>query len=198
MAFIFTMSSPPPRPATTPANPQPRSILKPSQPRVMSGSPVAADDRLSVIMENGDAPPPPVPVKASHRPHYRRWQLGSPPSFRFESPPPPYVEVLGPHGEKLSDVRNNKHIARRGGWKRLCIIMFVLMIIVIALAVGLSVGLKKSRSRYVISVLRRADAFNADFYRFPVIPRTGILLRAHRPLSPRSLMVHSPWAPTPW
>jgi hypothetical protein len=49
----------------------------------------------------------------------------------------------------LSDVRNNKHIARRGGWKRLCIIVIVLLFVVIALAVGLGVGLKnKKKSRY--------------------------------------------------
>lgn len=135
MAFIFTMRSPTPDTAVAP--------------NTTAAQPGSIDERLSTIMENGDAPPPPTTVKASHRPSYRRWQLGSPPSFRFESPPPPYIEDIGPHGEKLSDVRNNKHIARRGGWKRLCILLIVLTAVIVALAVGLAVGLKKSKPTYV-------------------------------------------------
>ncbi|KAI9682282.1 MAG: hypothetical protein M1817_000336 [Caeruleum heppii] len=99
-------------------------------------------------MENGDAPSPspPIPPKASHRPYARRF-LGSPPRFGHESPPPPYSpysSVTGPNGEKLSDVRNNKFIARRGGWKRLCLIIGAL-ILALALGVGLGVGLRKKR-----------------------------------------------------
>ena len=141
MAFIFTLRSSPP-PSTSPLARKTNSMGS------ARGEPGSIDDRLSTIMENADAPlPPPTPPAASHRPQNRRWQLGSPPAFRFESPPPPYIEDMGPHGEKLSDVRNNKYIARRGGWKRLCILLIILLAVVIALAVGLGVGLKKKSSR---------------------------------------------------
>ena len=116
-------------------------------------SPQDTNGRLEVIMEHGDGPPlTPEAVKTSHRPFTRRYQHGNPPPFRQGSPPPPYSVyggILGPNGEKLSDMRNNKYIAKRGGWKRLCAVALVLVIVIVGLAVGLAVGLKKKPSRYV-------------------------------------------------
>ncbi|KAL8702590.1 MAG: hypothetical protein Q9201_004249 [Fulgogasparrea decipioides] len=102
--------------------------------------------RLSIIEEDGDIPP--VPAKAHHRPFHRRWNLGEPPRFSFETPPPKYSvwDVTGPKGEKLSDVRNNKHIARRGGWRRICLIALLVIAVIVGLVVGLAVGLKKKNS----------------------------------------------------
>ncbi|KAI9705911.1 MAG: hypothetical protein M1836_005317 [Candelina mexicana] len=99
-------------------------------------------NRLSAIAEDGDAPA--IPQKAAHRPASRRFGLGHPPRHDHESPPPPYTsfaDVLGPNGEKFNDVRNNKHIARRGGWKRLCIIGIVAAAVIVGLVVGLVVGM---------------------------------------------------------
>ncbi len=58
-------------------------------------------------------------------------------------------DVTGPKGEKLEDLRNNAYVARRGGWKRICLIALVVIACIVALAVGLAVGLHKKHSRYV-------------------------------------------------
>lgn len=107
---------------------------------------VPQDQRLSVIAEDGDVPPVQAgPRKAHHRPFSRRWNLGDPPRHSYEKSPPAYSvwNVTGPRGEKLTDVRNNKYIARRGGWKRLLILALILATILAALIVGLVVGLRK-------------------------------------------------------
>ena len=107
------------------------------------------DQRLSVIAEDGDAAPvQAVSPKAHHRPFSRRWNLGDPPRHSYEKPPPAYSvwNVTGPRGEKLSDVRNSKFIARRGGWKRLLILAFIIAAVLVALIVGLVVGLGKKHN----------------------------------------------------
>ncbi|KAL8630416.1 hypothetical protein Q9189_003900 [Teloschistes chrysophthalmus] len=109
----------------------------------------ASVPRLSIIEEDA-ANIPPIPPKAHHRPFHRRWNLGEPPRFSFETPPPKYSlwdATKGPKGEKLADVRNNKHIARRGGWRRICLIALLLVASIVALAVGLAVGLNRKNSQ---------------------------------------------------
>jgi hypothetical protein len=75
--------------------------------------------------------------------------------LHHELSPPAYSQfdgtrVEGPKGEKLADVRkgiaNNKHIAKRGGWKRLALIATIIILCAIALGVGLGVGLHKRHS----------------------------------------------------
>ena len=108
------------------------------------------DARLSVIAEDGPVPPvPPVPQRAYNRPFSRIWH-GDPPRHSYENSPPRYSvwDATGPKGEKLVDVRNNKYIARRGGWRRFFIIAIVAIAILIALIVGLVVGLHEKHSRY--------------------------------------------------
>ncbi|KAL9023931.1 MAG: hypothetical protein Q9196_006875 [Gyalolechia fulgens] len=92
-----------------------------------------------------------MPPKAHHRPFHRRWNLGDPPSISFENSPPNYSvwDTTGPKGEKLAEVRNNKHIARRGGWKRICLIALLTIGVIVALVVGLVVGLRKKTSNHV-------------------------------------------------
>ena len=115
-------------------------------------SPSAANDvaRLSIIEED-DVPQPRSP-RASHRPFNRRWK-DDPPRHSFEASPPEYNvwDTEGPKGERLFDLRNHKHIARRGGWKRLLLIILVIVAALIALAVGLGVGLtrKNVNNRFV-------------------------------------------------
>ena len=69
--------------------------------------------------------------------------------------PPEYNvwdDVQGPRGEKLKDLRNHKHLVRRGGWKRLIIILVLVLALLTALGVGLGVGLTmryQRNSKYV-------------------------------------------------
>jgi len=108
------------------------------------------DTRLSIIAEDV-VPPPPLPERTHNRFFNRRWNIGEPPRHSFETPPPKYSvwDATGPKGEKLGDVRNNKYIARRGGWRRLLIIGILFVAITVALVVGLVIGLRKKNSRSV-------------------------------------------------
>jgi hypothetical protein len=94
---------------------------------------------LSAILEDGDDPAPPVPLRAQNRPLNKHFELGTPPKHNFERPPPAYSYfdgIKGPNGEKLADLRNNKHIARRGGWKRLALIALIVVLCLVGLVVG--------------------------------------------------------------
>ncbi|MCJ1404319.1 hypothetical protein MMC11_007544 [Xylographa trunciseda] len=123
-----------------------RTISQLSLPRPNEG-------RLSIIVEDGDVPPvSQVPSKSQRRPFSRIFFPASPPRHSFESPPPRYSpwDVPGPKGEKLTvlrnNINNNRHIAGRGGWKRLVLLVLVVIAVIIALAVGLTIGLRKSNS----------------------------------------------------
>jgi len=89
----------------------------------------------------------------------RKLIFGAPPRHNYEGSPPPYSGfdlsgVEGPKGEKLADIRknvtenvkNNKFVAKRGGWKRLAIAAAVLTCIIVGLVVGLVVGLYNPHS----------------------------------------------------
>ena len=139
MAFIFTMRS-------TPAGSMHRRDL-------------ASPGPLPAISEDGGPAftprrPPPVPPRASNRPAHKHFGLGMPPRFNYEGSPPDYnpfdiTGVEGPNGEKLADVRkgfyNNKHIAKRGGWKRLSVLAIIVILCIVALVVGLVVGLRNRK-----------------------------------------------------
>ncbi|MCJ1245969.1 hypothetical protein MMC30_003173 [Trapelia coarctata] len=130
----------------TPDRPSLRGLpRKVSQPNLSASS----DLRLSVIAEDGDVQLPPRAVTKTHnRPFSRRWNLGNPPRHSYEKSPPEYSlrDESPPKKQRFMAIRNNKQLAKRGGWKRLlCIILFLIAVIV-ALAVGLSVGLKKHNS----------------------------------------------------
>ena len=106
----------------------------------------SVDHRLSIIDEDHPSPPhgsPPQP-KAQNRPFNRRF-IGEPPRYSSGHSPPRYTfwAVTGPKGEKLEDLRNNAYIAKRGGWKRMCVIAWLIIILVVGLAVGLGVGLSR-------------------------------------------------------
>ena len=106
-----------------------------------------AENRLDIIQEDGVSPPP-MPEKVHHnnnRPFSRGWAFGNPPRHSFDERPPRYTlwDVMGPKGESFHDVRNNKYIAQRGGWKRICLIFLLVLMIVVAVVVGLAVGLSK-------------------------------------------------------
>lgn len=120
----------------------------------------STDARLSIIVEDGN-PPPPRPQKAHyfHRPFNRHWNLvdDDPPRPSFDRSPPQYSlwDATGPKGVRLWEVRKNHRVRRRGGWKRTILIAFVVTIAAVALAVGLVVGLKKNSKRYGSSLAFR-------------------------------------------
>ena len=135
-------------------NPNRQQVYTPRRSRSRATSLAnSVDHRLSIIDEDNPSPPqqpdplPPRPTKTSHRPFHRRFGIGEPPKYEGESSPPGYTfwDVTGPRGEKFEDIRNNPYIARRGGWKRLCLIFWVLLVIIIALSVGLGVGLANNK-----------------------------------------------------
>lgn len=109
-----------------------------------SGRRVSVEPRLGAIEEDGGMLPD-SPPKAHNRPLERMFQLGFPPRRSQERAPPPYSEwdeVTGPRGEKFTDVRNNRHLVGRGGWKRFCLIALIVLALIVALVVGLVVGLR--------------------------------------------------------
>lgn len=54
--------------------------------------------------------------------------------------------VLFRKDAKLEALRNNRHIAKRGGWWRLILIVAIIVAAIIALALGLVFGLRKTKS----------------------------------------------------
>jgi len=108
-----------------------------------------AGDRLSVILENGDASFAPRKSPRSSR----QWSKKSSSlagTTLYEGPEDVYDQPGDRNAEKLEQLRNNAQIAKRGGWKRLALCIILLIIVVIAIVVGVVVGLKKKRntSRY--------------------------------------------------
>lgn len=95
-------------------------------------------DQLPAIQEDGDgAPAPPIPFKAQHRQNRHRFSW-APPKHSFEKSPPAYASL-----EKVDHLRTIPQIAKRGGWKRLCLIGSVVVLCLVGLIVGLVVGLRK-------------------------------------------------------
>jgi len=109
---------------------------------------------LPAISEDGTSsvePRPPIPLRASNRPPNKHFALGAPPRHNYDSPPA-YShfsfddDAERPNAEKLAAARNgvlnNKHIAKRGGWKRLLVIAIVVILCIVGLVVGLVIGLR--------------------------------------------------------
>ena len=118
--------------------------------RSRRGSAATSIDALLPMIEE-DHPSPPLPVepppKTHNRPFSQRFR-SNPPRYSDKNGPPGYTlsDVIGPKGERFEDLRDNKFIARRGGWKKLCLIGAVVLIVVIALVVGLAVGVTMRKS----------------------------------------------------
>jgi hypothetical protein len=137
MSFIFTMRS-------TPTSSLHRRDAS-------SGSPLPAisEDGTSSFAESRH--PPPIPARASNRPAHKHFGLGALPRRSYDSPPE-YShfsfddEGERPNAEKLAAARkgvlNNKHIAKRGGWKRLFVLATIVSLCIVGLVVGLVIGLR--------------------------------------------------------
>lgn len=139
----------------------------PAQKRISS----PASQRLTTITEGGGSPDidaaPPIPRRSSRRnsggaahslSHSKRWS-GS--TGATAVAPPPYSWVAEPvddaastvpnpaDDEKLARLRRGEdpdYNKRRGGFKRLAVIIGIALLIVIALAVGLGMGLTQKKS----------------------------------------------------
>jgi len=116
------------------------------EPASSSSLPAISEDESSFLEHR----PPPIPPRASNRPSHKHFALGAPPRFNSEGSPPACshfdTKAEGPNGEKLAEIRkgivNNKHIAKRGGWKRLVLIGIIVILCIIGLVVGLVIGLR--------------------------------------------------------
>ncbi len=127
----------------------------PSQPRRPRSSHSHKAPRLGAISEDNAtmAPdlPPKLPPRAHNRPLQRMFHLGFPPLYGAHGEKAPdypddfrdFNDVKGPRGENFQDLRHNRHITKRGGWKRLVVIACVVVILIVALAIGLGVGLSR-------------------------------------------------------
>jgi hypothetical protein len=122
------------------------------EPSSLSSLPAISEDSASFVATR-EAPP--VPPRAWNRPSHKQFGLVAPPVLSFDRSLPAYNQfddtgLEGPNGEKLVELRNgigsNKHIAKRGGWKRLALIALIAILCIIALVVGLVVGLRKKNS----------------------------------------------------
>jgi hypothetical protein len=105
---------------------------------------------LGPIDENGGMGPD-IPQRSQYRPMARFLHTFQPSGAREPPPYTAYNDVTGPRGEKFSDVRNNRHVAKRGGWTRVLLIALIVLLLMAGLGVGLGVGLTRSKSaRYFI------------------------------------------------
>lgn len=123
--------------------PQPKRISTP------------AGRRLSVILENGSSESQGAKTRESHRTSVRKSGLspaladarrGSLDEQSGDSSG--YSYSVWSDGEKrLAAIRNHKQITKRGGWKKLGLLLLLLLLLIVGLAAGLAVGLKKKSSR---------------------------------------------------
>jgi hypothetical protein len=98
---------------------------------------------LGPIDEEGGMRPD-IPQRSQYRPMTRFLH----PFQSSDAREPPFTEyndVTGPRGEKFSDLRNNRHVAKRGGWTRVLLIALIVLLLIVGLAVGLGVGLTRSK-----------------------------------------------------
>jgi len=111
---------------------------------------------------------PDIPQRSQYRPMAR---LLHPFQFSTAREPPvtDYNDVTGPRGEKFSDLRNNRHVAKRGGWTRVLILVLIGLLLISGLAVGLGVGLTKSdqSQRYLIAKPLSMSAAHVNLYSTP-------------------------------
>jgi hypothetical protein len=103
---------------------------------------LATATSLGPIDEEGGMRPD-IPQRSLNRPMARFFQM----PFQTRAPPPyaEYHDVTGPRGEKFSDLRNNRHVAKRGGWTRVLLIALIVLLVIVGLAVGLGVGLTRPK-----------------------------------------------------
>jgi hypothetical protein len=131
-----------------------KQIVEPQTKRIST----PAGQRLSIILENGDAGAAAAKARDLHRASMRKSGLASamvgdvPRESIDEGNGSGYTYSVWSDGEKFAAIKNHKQITKRGGWKRVGIIVGVVLLLIIVLGVGLAVGLKKKKaaSRYAL------------------------------------------------
>lgn len=161
----------------------------------------AIDEDNASFLSNSTKPP--VPPRALNRPQGHGRYLG--PGFGSGSAqgwidsdgsegPPSYNTSDDGRNEKdrFAELRRgfeeNKHISKRGGWRRLLLLFLILLVIGVALGVGLGVGLKKKNS-WVSSLLLSKSTLMC-FKGMQPIPRPQV----HHQYPPRAALqeMHKP------
>lgn len=150
-----------------------------------------SENRLSIIAEDEAHTPsnrrpsllPSLPssrsIPTSHRPSHRRW-TDNPPRPSYEASPPEYDvwdanTTPSRRRRFVTGVRANRQVARRGGWKRLLIFLFVVLLVVIGLAVGLGVGLGRRNSASGNSLSGSASNSNSS----PTFPQGSYAINVY-------------------
>jgi hypothetical protein len=139
------------------------------------------ENRLSIIDEDSDRtyrPAPRVPPRAINRPLGRMFGLTLS-RGPHGGPPPPYSEydgVIGPKGEKFSDVRENRRFLskkRRGGWKRLIVIAILVAAVLVGIVVGVIYGLyeKSKKAKYVLPLSTHSHQHHPNNHPAPPPPQ---------------------------
>jgi hypothetical protein len=108
---------------------------------------------------------PAIPPRSLRRNSNRNFAVVGASTLNHQDNPPSYWEddnsIDGKDPEKLSrwtkEVTNNKHVAKRGGWLRLCLIALVVMLCIVGLVVGLVVGLRKRHHKSYVTSLAFPD-----------------------------------------
>ena len=123
--------------------------------------PAISEDGQSVAPSGSAHSAPAIPPRSSRRNSNRNFTVVGPPTLNYQDNPPSYWEddnsLDGKDTEKISQWRervvNNKIVAKRGGWRRLCLIAVVLILCIVGLVVGLVVGLRnRGHGSYVTSI----------------------------------------------
>ncbi|KAF2234139.1 hypothetical protein EV356DRAFT_515800 [Viridothelium virens] len=122
-------------------------VFKSSRPKPMGQPPPrrilsSAGKRLSTIMENGNAPQQAAP---SRNPFHMKFLAAESPLRKSIDKGSSGSEATSPSSEKEAQkgLAENRHIARRGGWKRLALLLLLLVLTLLALGLGLGLGLTR-------------------------------------------------------
>ena len=130
-SLVFKSSRPQPM-----AQPPPRRILS------------SAGKRLSTILEHGSAPAQPPLQGSSLAKKFLRSRSPPPTSFEkqlriSEANAGSDTTNSSLEKEQRKGLTENKHIARRGGWKRLALIILLILLVALGLGLGLGLGLTR-------------------------------------------------------
>ena len=158
----------------------PQKIVAPQRPkrpnlgnRRYSSASSKFDPRLGAIDEDGgmQPDPPPQAFQPLRRPLNRMLNFSIPLySIHRSSPPPSYLEnIIGPGGEKFTDVRNNKRARSRGGLNRLVFYIAIPLLCVVGLILGLVLGFRKHKQHKPPVSSGSVNQFPAGSYSIPTV-----------------------------
>jgi hypothetical protein len=122
-----------------------------------------AGQRLSIVLENGTAAE--RNARQAHRVSVRKSGLSAVladvPRESMEEKSAYGVANASPNSSgysfsvwsEVSALKYHEQVVKRGGWRKLAIILAVILTLVTALAVGLGIALKKKPTRYITIII---------------------------------------------